>query len=290
NPDRFVVLDPELPVALMDQKKAGKKLLLITNSEWSYAQSMMEYAFDRYLKGMTWRDLFDVIIVSARKPAFFGRGNPLYEIVDEKSGHLKPTIGHLGEGGLYHGGSAAIVEQHLGLEGDEILYVGDHLFADVRVSKAVLRWRTALILRELEDEVRAVAEFEPQQAKLREFMVRKEKLEAEMSELRLRSQRSRKKYGPKESASYSDLDRQITRTREAVLALDAELAPLAVASGELRNKTWGPLMRAGNDKSLFARQVEQYADVYTSRCSNFLHATPFGFLRAPRMNLPHDPW
>jgi hypothetical protein len=48
-------------------------------------------------------------------------------------------------------------------------------------------------------------------------------------------------------------------------------------------------MRAGNDKSLFARQVERYADVYTSRVSNFLFQTPFGFLRAPRGSLPHDP-
>ena len=65
-------------------------------------------------------------------------------------------------------------------------------------------------------------------------------------------------------------------------------APLARASGELGNPNWGPIMRAGNDKSLFARQVERYADVYTSRASNFLMETPFAFLRAPRGTLPHD--
>jgi len=54
------------------------------------------------------------------------------------------------------------------------------------------------------------------------------------------------------------------------------------------NETWGPLMRAGVDKSLFARQVEKYADVYTSRVSNFAHATPYGYLRAARGSLPHD--
>ena len=47
-------------------------------------------------------------------------------------------------------------------------------------------------------------------------------------------------------------------------------------------------MRAGNDKSLFARQVERYADVYTSRASNLRHPTPFGYLRAARGSLPHD--
>jgi hypothetical protein len=48
-------------------------------------------------------------------------------------------------------------------------------------------------------------------------------------------------------------------------------------------------MRAGQDKSLFARQVERYADVYASRVSNFLYPTPFAMLRAVRLDLPHDP-
>ncbi|HLQ37772.1 MAG TPA: 5'-nucleotidase domain-containing protein, partial [Planctomycetota bacterium] len=50
-PDRFVVLDPDLPRALLDQKQAGKRLFLATNSEWFYTQSMMAYAFDRFLSG-----------------------------------------------------------------------------------------------------------------------------------------------------------------------------------------------------------------------------------------------
>jgi hypothetical protein len=49
-------------------------------------------------------------------------------------------------------------------------------------------------------------------------------------------------------------------------------------------------MRAGIDKSLFARQVEKYADCYTSRVGNFLHASPFALLRASRLDLPHDTW
>ena len=47
-------------------------------------------------------------------------------------------------------------------------------------------------------------------------------------------------------------------------------------------------MRAGADKSLFARQVERYADVYTSRVSNLRYETPYGYLRAARGSLPHD--
>jgi HAD superfamily 5'-nucleotidase-like hydrolase len=37
DPERFVILDPETPLTLLDQKNAGKKLLLITNSEWGFS-------------------------------------------------------------------------------------------------------------------------------------------------------------------------------------------------------------------------------------------------------------
>ena len=46
-----------------------------------------------------------------------------------------------------------MVEKCLNVHGDEILYVGDHIYTDVSQSKVHLRWRTALICRELEDEV-----------------------------------------------------------------------------------------------------------------------------------------
>ncbi len=57
------------------------------------------------------------------------------------------------------------MEAYLGLSGEEILYVGDHIFADVHVSKSMLRWRTALILRELEEEVAALEAFRAQRAR-----------------------------------------------------------------------------------------------------------------------------
>ena len=77
DPDRFVDRDPDVPLALLDQKEAGKKVLLITNSEWEYAAPILRYAFDPFLPGdMTWRDLFDLAIVGARKPAFFDEQSP----------------------------------------------------------------------------------------------------------------------------------------------------------------------------------------------------------------------
>jgi HAD superfamily 5'-nucleotidase-like hydrolase len=287
HPERYVVQDPEAAQTLLDQKVAGKKLLLITNSEWSFTSDMMSHAYDRHLpEGMTWRQLFDVVIVSARKPAFFTERGPFFEVVDE-SGLLRPVVGPLQTGGIYLGGSAAQVERDLGISGDEILYVGDHMFGDVHVSKRAFSWRTALVLRELEAEVAALEGYRPTEQHLVALMQEKETLEARLSQARLALQRHRLQSTAE--AATPPLEARVHDLRGQLLALDAEIAPLAKAGTELTNARWGLLTRAGNDKSHLTRQIERYADIYTSRVSNFLYATPYAYFRSPRGSLPHDP-
>jgi 5'-nucleotidase len=336
-PERYVVLDPEAPLALLDQRQAGKKLILITNSEWGYTAAMMSYGFDRFLPGgMTWRTLFDIVIVGARKPEFFSMKSPLFEVVTE-DGLLRPAPGGLRDGGSYLGGHAGLVEKHLGISGDEILYVGDHIFGDVHMSKSVLRWRTALILRELEDEIAATDAAYEDEVRLAGLMAEKQRIEHQQCQLRLLIQRvrvSQRRSGvpgaeaatieapegaspPAVEASahavaaiapgvaatspvvattspavgaisLAEAQERMAKIRGELEALDRVIAPLAKAAVEIENPRWGLLLRAGNDKSHLARQVERSADIYTSRVSNFLLHTPFVYLRSPRGTLPHD--
>ena len=289
DPSRFVDLDPEMPLALLDQKRAGKKLLLITNSEWEYAQPMLEYVFNDVLPGeMTWRDLFDVSIVGARKPDFFSVRMPAFRVVNDNGTLREHKTGPLEDGSVYVGGNAPLVEESLGLRGEEILYIRDHLFVDVNVSKKVLRWRTALVVRELEEEIEAFQQFAEKQDQLTDLMREKERIEARYSALRLQLQRSTDDYGPREHRPATVIEDEMTSLRDDLVALDERIAPLARASSRLVNENWGPLLRTGKDKSMFARQVERYADVYTGRVSNFLHHTPFIYLRSHRGSLPHD--
>jgi len=288
-PERFVELDEQLPLALLDQVHAGKKLLLITNSEWAYSAAMMSFAFDQFLpKTMNWRDLFELVVVAARKPSFFDSRTPALEVVDD-AGLLRPHVGSLVAGQCYFGGNAALVEQHLNLSGDEILYVGDHIYSDVVMTKSLLRWRTALIVRELEDELLAVQRLKDTEAQLAELMTDKQRGEWQHYQLRLAAQRQRKRYGPKLSRSQGDMQREMANLREQSEKLDTIIGPLVAEVNRAHNPHWGLLMRAGNDSSLLARQVERYADIYTSRVSNLLWATPFAYLRAARGSLPHDP-
>jgi hypothetical protein len=288
-PERYVVLDPEAALALLDQRAAGKKLLLITNSEWSFTARMMSYAYDRFLPpGTTWRQLFELVIVGARKPDFFTERAPFFEVVTE-DGLLRPSSGPLKPGAAYMGGCATQVEQDLGISGDSILYVGDHMFGDVHASKRGLLWRTALVLRELEGEVAALESFREAELFLAARMDEKERLEALWAQARLSLLRLKGGYGPQPAEDGATLETMVQELRSQLQVLDAEIGPLAQAANELTNGRWGLLTRAGNDKSHLARQVERYADVYTSRVSNFLHATPFVYLRSPRGSLPHDP-
>ncbi len=289
DPRRYIELDPDAARALLDQQQAGKRLMLITNSDWHYARAIMAYAFDPYLpSGTTWRDLFELVIVAARKPDFFASNLPLFRIVDER-GMLKPVAASIPEPGLYFGGDAAKVERYLGLSGAEILYVGDHIFADVRMSKATLRWRTALILRELEEEVEALEAFRPTERRLAAMMADKHELEQQLCDVRLELQRLRCSDGAEVDDAAAALEERVAGLRQRLETLDSRIVPMAKAASEVGNPHWGPLLRAGNDKSDLARQVERSADVYTSRVSNFLAVTPFAYLRSVRGSMPHDP-
>ncbi len=287
SPEKFVELDEETVLALLDQRYAGKRLVLITNSEWDYTRAMMTYAFDRFLpSGMSWRELFEVTVVAARKPSFFETDAPLLEVTND-AGLLRPHLGPLAEHGCYYGGNAAELERHLGVSGDEILYLGDHMYGDVHVTKSVLRWRTGLILRELEAELAAVEEARDDQAALAELMRQKEELEYEQCQHRLAALRTKHGYAPVDTADASARQQAI---RQELARLDEQIAPLAAAADKAHNSRWGLLMRAGNDKSQLARQIERYADLYTSRVSNLLYATPFAYLRSHRGSLPHEGW
>jgi HAD superfamily 5'-nucleotidase-like hydrolase len=285
DPGTYIDVDPDAPLALLDQLRSGKRLLIITNAEWSYVRTIMAYAFDRFLpKGMTWRDLFELVIVGARKPDFFSARLPLFSIVDEERGHLTPAPQGFPGPGCYVGGDANSVEKYLGLSGSEILYVGDHIFADVRMSKPPAL-ADGLILRELKTRSPSWRAFRPRK---RELAARwpKERLEAEHARTRLDLQRASSVRPRPASARCPAAP---GRAQERILGLDQQVAPLAREASQAVDARWGPLLRAGHDKSHLARQVEASADIYTSRVSNFLFATPFAYLRAGRGSMPHDP-
>lgn len=289
DPARFVDLDDDLAQTLVDLKRAGKKLFLATNSEWHYTRPMMCFLFDGRLGGQSWRELFDLVIVQAKKPAFFERTAPFFEVIDD-DGNERPLQGGLKPGVIYRGGDAEAVQKYFDMDGGEILYVGDHVYADVHVTSRIRRWRTALVLRELEDEVLAEQLFGPEQRQLELLMNEKIALDEEQAMLRLALLRTAHGEAPpaRMPASEAAMQERARQLRQQIEELDARISPLAQAASQLGHSRWGLAMRAGIDKSRLAREIEGHADVYTSRVSNLAHVTPYGYLRGPRGSLPHD--
>jgi 5' nucleotidase family len=67
--DRYLPRDPLLPLALKRLALGGRRLLLITNSEWFYTDALGKHLFDGAIPGLGhWRELFDLVIVEAGKP------------------------------------------------------------------------------------------------------------------------------------------------------------------------------------------------------------------------------
>ncbi len=291
DPTAFVDVDPDLPATLQDQRDAGKKLVLITNSEWHYTDAMMRWVFEYKLGLPSWRALWDMVIVQARKPDFFLGSAPIYEIINE-GGDLRPlmppAMPSAGAGRLYYGGNAALVERTLGLQGADILYVGDHIFADVHASKRTVRWRTALVLREVEDDVRAIEQQRGSETRLAALMRDKTSLEERIAWLRLDLQRRRAQRESVVEGSREEIEAEIERLRAELSTIDQLAGPLAEIAATVPHPRWGAIMRAGIDKSHIARQIERYADIYLSRVSNFLWATPSAYFRSPKSSLPHD--
>ncbi|KAL6763622.1 putative cytosolic purine 5-nucleotidase [Haematococcus lacustris] len=288
-PEKYVELDPGMAQTLLDQRDSGKQLLLITNSDYQYTDRMMTYAYTRYLpQGMGWRDLFDMVIVNARKPDFFNQNMSLYEVVTE-DGLMRPVL-DAKKGGLFCGGSARMVEKALGVEGDDVLYVGDHIYTDAALAKINFRWRTALIIRELEEEIDSLALGRPHRDQLKEMMNKKELVGDVFNQLRLARQRFVAGHNNLQSFDDEDgVNETLAQLLMVMEALDESIGPMLEQDGQHFNSRWGYLSRAGlNDKSQLCRQIEKYADLYTSRVSNFLRYTPYMYFRSPSQSLAHD--
>jgi len=311
DPSQFVVLDSEAPRTLLDQKLSGKKIVLITNNDWVYVQRMMAYAYDRYLpRGLTWRSLFDIIITNAKKPDFWRLKLPCWHIVDEEKGLASSTpVLRLKVGGVYCGGNAQLIEECCQHDGGNVMYVGDHIYEDTNISKKILHWRTCLVMRELEEEVRALALSQARRRTLGEKLVDMDKLKQEHGQLLVQAalmnlgfspprndkanetgNAQRQELGPEETPD--NLKAKSNMYKMAAARLSSKIKGLENSIHEEDatsswvswgiNPRWGFLTRvAMHEKSHLMRQVEKYADIYTSRVSNLLTYTPHAYFRAP---------
>jgi hypothetical protein len=293
-------------------RSAGKKLFLLTNSRGEYTERMMTYLLGGSMPEYpTWRNFFDVVIVAATKPAFFQERRPLLERDGTSGSALRPASFPLERGRAYEGGNLQDLERALGVTGDQILYVGDHIYGDILRSKKESSWRTAMIMQELEQEVFAYETCKRDLDRAERLEEEREKLEDELRFFQLRFKDVSRFLEPRSNgttgrASSSQLPsltsstpaeleaerarvkRAVERVRGRLRQVDAELTTLERKTDDTFHPFWGSLLKEGNEQSSFGAQVEEYACVYTSKVSNLLHYSPQQFFRSPRDVMAHE--
>ncbi|MGZ5280557.1 MAG: HAD-IG family 5'-nucleotidase, partial [Pseudobdellovibrionaceae bacterium] len=124
---KYIIKDPEVVAGLEKYKRHGKKIFVLTNSDFAYTKLLLDYAINPFLKdNKSWTDLFEIVITMAQKPRFF-YDNLKFLKVDQATGNM---VNHWEKlvPGIYQGGCAEIFTKDLELEGDEILYIGDHIY------------------------------------------------------------------------------------------------------------------------------------------------------------------
>lgn len=294
---RYIVKDNELGPALHKLRSGGKKLFLATNSYWDYTKSVMSFLLDGMLPEYpTWQKYFDYIVVGSQKPAFFSENNPFLKL-----GPDGETIGEaktVERGHVYQGGNLAGLERDVGISGERVLYVGDHIYGDILRSRKHSLWRTCMVVEELEEEIGHAGRMAPEVRRLYELEHLRERLDDEINHHKLTlaaldrrlekplpiSAEARTQLEERHATEKAGLERLRRQSRES----QREIETLEEQVETSYNPYWGFVFKEGNENSRFGEQVEDYACLYTSRASNFLYYSPMQYFRSPREIMPHE--
>ncbi|XP_059615128.1 cytosolic purine 5'-nucleotidase isoform X1 [Phlebotomus argentipes] len=268
NLEYYVKKDPRLPMVLSRIRESGSKVFLLTNSDFKFTDNIMTYLFD-FPHGAkmdeahrNWRTYFDLIVVDAGKPLFFGEGTILRQ-VDTSTGALRvgKHMGPLQIEHVYSGGSCDVFTSLMGAKGKDVLYIGDHIFGDILKSKKIRGWRTFLIVPELVQELHVWTD--------------KCQLFAELQQLDIMLGDM---YKNMDSSAKEKPD--ISKVRASIRDVTHKM--------DLAYGMMGSLFRSGSRQTFFSSQVVRYADLYAASFLNLIYY-PFSYMfRAPAMLLPHE--
>ncbi|MFB6350926.1 MAG: HAD-IG family 5'-nucleotidase [Bradymonadaceae bacterium] len=320
DPGEYVAQDPSLALTFHKFRSAGKQLFLLTNSFARYTDRLMSYLLDGVLSEYpTWESYFDIIITGAGKPSFFTERSP-FLVVDADGEVQGEEREEFDQGTIYQGGNLRDFERMAGFGGDSILFIGDHIYGDILRSKKSTAWRTAMIVQEMEDELRQVRELQEELGQIEEIDREIERLNEELTydqgllyqiDQLIERLENGEADGGLEEASDGELEEpdEETLTNHDLDQLEATREKLNRAQRDMRrrrhelidqlreteqsfeehfNPYWGLIFRLENENTIFGEQVEDYACLYTSRVSNFLNYSPMHYFRAPRQPMPHE--
>lgn len=260
----YIRRDDRLALMLDRFRTSGKKLFLLTNSEYYYTEKVMDYLLPVTSTQSCWRDHFDIIITNACKPRFFLEGSTLREINLETGAPKFASVpNQFQKGKVYAGGNFALFKKLTETQGSEVMYVGDNIMHDIiQTKRSRCLWRTLLIVREIEQEINTW------NSGLNEWnrVINLEYLRAKTYQNMDSSET--------EAPNDSPIKKHIALSSEK---MDAEF-----------NVWFGSLFRRGTSESFFSNQVKRFADLYASDCCNLLSYPSYYYFSSLPQLLPHE--
>jgi HAD superfamily 5'-nucleotidase-like hydrolase len=276
NIDKFIYKSPETVQNLEKFKRHGKKIFIITNSDFDYSKFILDSCITPFLKDHKhWTELFEFVITLAHKPKFFYEKNEFIN-VDLEKGVLESIATEI-KPGVYQGGCASIFTDALDLSGDDILYIGDHIYGDILRLKKDCNWRTGLIVDEIEQEIASLKKSKPIDDEINKLMYSKEPLERDL--LKIQTDHDEGKVTSKDTAM---------KLQDDIGAIDKKISDLISKHKTHFNPHWGEMMRIGSEESYFASQVERFACIYMAHLNDLVELSPRTYFRGFRRTMPHE--
>ena len=293
NLEQHIRVDQELRTVLEEFRRSGKKLFLLTNSEWGYTDALLRFILQRGRGAPShWSEIFDFVVVEARKPTIYTNGDAPGPVPEARDLGLRIPI--------VRGGSAAYLERAVGAAGEHVLYFGDHAYGDILQSKKVMGWRTAMLVPELEREIAVTQEHAKEFERLSRLSGERHHVEIEKAAIgrefrRMSMMLQEDGDGAPDPARKQELAGRLQAIPAEIGALDQHGSELQIEIEGIRtrvdrsfNPHWGSLFREGNESSRFGHQLKDFACLYTSRVTNFLHYPWNYYFQSPVSYMPHD--
>ncbi|CAM1332795.1 NT5DC3 (predicted) [Pycnogonum litorale] len=252
----YLESNPDLLRLLEKMKNDGKTLFLVTNSKYSFVNSGLNF-----ILGPDWQQLFDIIVVLARKPHFFQESKRpfrMYDTITKK--HKWEKINSLEKGKIYMEGTVNQLHAMTGWEGSRVLYFGDHVYADLADVTHSYGWKTGAIISELRDEINTLNCKECRSAV--NWLQTLQNLIEEIQD----------------EDGADDLVNQLLTERDQ----------LRLKTKHMFNKHFGSMFRTFHTPTYFSRRLFRFSDIYTSSITNLLNYSSKHTFYPRRGALPHE--
>jgi HAD superfamily 5'-nucleotidase-like hydrolase len=277
NITKYVHQSPKLRSYLERLQSNNIQTFLLTNSSFNFVNAGMNY-----LVGKDWLDLFNVSMFEASKPGFF-KSKKKFRSLDANNQFVKWGVvsdQEVSKGRALVGGSVGEMMKLTKWNNKQIMYWGDHVFADLAEPFRQSGWHTGAIVRELDHELNVLNSKE-----YNDLKIEGESIDCDIQKINSIANN-------KTSDTITNTGGILNIKKDHLNQID-QLEIRRNQNFKLRstlfNPNFGSVFSSRGQPSSFGWNVRRLSDLYTSKLSNLLnYPDDTRFYPKKLENMPHD--